>query len=78
MGDFAQAAPQGGKHRLGIGQAQFGRQAVGDMPGESGEYQAQEVGIAFLNRGVEDRARFRRKAGIGLWGEGGVVAGGES
>ena len=72
----AQMAPQGGKPRLGV-QAQLGRQAVGEVPSEHGEHEAQKFGIAFLDRRVEQLANVGGEAGIGLRGEAGFVAAGE-
>ena len=72
----AQPAAQGGKQRLGV-QAQFGRQAIRDLHGERGKHQAERVGIALLDRRVEERAGFGREAGMGLRGERDVVAVGQ-
>lgn len=68
VGRGANTVAERGKERLGI-QAQFGRQAVDDMLRERGQDQAQQFGITFLDRRVEERALRGGESGTGLRGE---------
>ncbi len=68
----AQTTAQRGKQRLGI-HAQVSRHAVGDVPGEHDQQQAQDFGITVLDGRVEQRAGFGTEAGTGFRGERGIV-----
>jgi len=53
-----QPVPQVGKYCLEIRDTCFGRHDLADVPGERGDQQIEGLGIAFLERGVENRAGF--------------------
>jgi len=65
----ADAVPQVGKHCLGIRDARFGRHDLIDVLGECGDQQLQGLGIAVLERRVENRTGLRAELGECLRGE---------
>ena len=64
-----QPAQEGGKRCRGIRDARFGRHDFADVLGECGDYQIQGLGIAVLDRRVEDRTGLGAELGECFRGE---------
>jgi len=61
--------PEVGKRCLGIRRGRFGRHDLIDVLGECGDQQLQGLGIAFLERRVQNRTGFGAELGICLRGK---------